>query len=263
MKTPIFQVDAFTHQPFRGNPAAVCILDSPRPDAWMLAVAQEMNLSETAFLLPEEGMYRLRWFTPAVEEKLCGHATLASAHVLWESGKLKPDETARFNTLSGVLTASKYGSLIELNFPATPPEPVETPPLLLDALKVSPLYVGKSPFDYLVEVADDETVRNLQPNMTLMREMDIRGIIITSRSKDPKYDFISRFFAPHDGIDEDPVTGSAHCCLGPYWREKLGKTSFNAYQASRRGGMIAVRLEGNRTILGGEAVTVMGGELYC
>jgi len=262
MKTTIFQVDAFTHDPFRGNPAAVCILDSPRPDAWMLAVAREMNLSETAFLLPEEGAYRLRWFTPAVEEKLCGHATLASAHVLWESGKLKPGETALFNTLSGVLTASKFGSLIELNFPSTPPEPVETPPFLLDALGVSPLYVGKSPFDYLVEVADDEIVRNLHPNMTLLREIDIRGIIITSVSTNPKYDFISRFFAPHDGIDEDPVTGSAHCCLGPYWNEKLGKTSFKAYQASPRGGIVAVRLEGNRIILGGEAVTVMGGELY-
>ena len=262
MKTPIFQVDAFTHDPFRGNPAAVCILDSPRSDAWMLAVAQEMNLSETAFLLAEGEGYRLRWFTPAVEEKLCGHATLASAHVLWESGKLNPGAIALFNTLSGVLTAAKFDSLIELNFPSNPPEPVDPPLFLLDALGVSPLFVGKSPFDYLVEVAEDEIIKNLQPDMTLLRKIDTRGIIITSRSTDPKFDFISRFFAPHDGIDEDPVTGSAHCCLGPYWKEKLGKSSFNAYQASPRGGIVAVRLEGNRIILGGEAVTVMGGELY-
>jgi PhzF family phenazine biosynthesis protein len=257
----IYQVDAFTDKPFAGNPAAVCILPEPRDEGWMQNVAREMNLSETAFLLRREDGFDLRWFTPAVEVDLCGHGTLASAHILWEVGLLDAGEQARFHTRSGLLTAERKGEEIELNFPATPDEPADAPPRLGEALGVSFNNIGRSTFDYLVEVDSEEVVRNLRPDFTLLRTLSIRGIMVTSVATSPGYDFVSRFFAPGAGIDEDPVTGSAHCCLGPYWSRKLGKETFVAYQASERGGVVRVRLAGDRVYLGGRAVTVLRGEL--
>ncbi len=258
----LLQVDAFTSEPFRGNPAAVCLLDGERDDAWMQSVAAEMNLSETAFLRPREDGFSLRWFTPAVEVALCGHATLASAHALWEEGILAPDRQARFHTKSGLLTADRNGEWIELDFPATREERADPPPGLLESLGVpNPIYVGRNKFDYLVEVASEEVVRGLEPDHTQLRRIPARGVIVTSRASGQKADFVSRFFAPGSGIDEDPVTGSAHCCLTPYWSARLGKTEMTGFQASARGGLVRVRLDGDRVKLGGRAVTVLRGTL--
>lgn len=261
MKQTIVQVDAFTNTPFAGNPAAVCVLPAPVEDEWMRQVAREMNLSETAFLLKQDEGYSLRWFTPAVEIDLCGHATLASAHVLWSEGHLPVGEEARFHTRSGLLTAHQQGDWIVLNFPATPGQPESAPEGLIEALGAKAVSVQKTRFDYLVEVASDAEVRNLAPDVTGLRQLPVRGVIVTSRSDDPAYDFVSRFFCPGAGVDEDPVTGSAHCALAPFWSDRLGKTEFLAYQASKRGGVLKVTLEGDRVFLSGQAVTVLRGEL--
>jgi PhzF family phenazine biosynthesis protein len=260
MPIPLYQVDAFTDRPFAGNSAAVCLLSESMDDQWMQAVAMEMNLSETAFLLREADGYRLRWFTPKIEVALCGHATLASAHVLWTEGHVRGGSIG-FYTKSGLLTATSRNGLIELDFPSKPPTESSPPPGLLDALGVSAVCVGRNQFDYLVEVASEELVRQLSPDFTRLSQIDVRGVIVTARSGNPRYDFVSRFFAPRAGVDEDPVTGSAHCCLGPYWRDRLGKSEFTAFQASGRGGIVHVRVAGDRTILGGHAVTVLRGEL--
>jgi PhzF family phenazine biosynthesis protein len=257
----ITQVDAFTNRPFAGNPAAVCILPKPAEPSWMLDVAREMNLAETAFLVRQKDGYDLRWFTPAIEIDLCGHATLASAHVLWEEGHLSPNTQARFHTRSGVLTADRNDSWIELDFPATPAAAAPAPPVLVEALGAKPRFVGRSRFDYLVEVDDEATVRRLAPNLDGLARVEARGVIVTSRAEKGTYDFVSRFFAPQSGVPEDPVTGSAHCALTPYWSAKLGKTELVAYQASPRGGELRVRLDGDRVRLGGQAVTVLRGEL--
>jgi predicted PhzF superfamily epimerase YddE/YHI9 len=257
MKQPIYQVDAFTSRPFTGNPAAVCILSGPADESWMQSVAMEMNLSETAFLHEQEDGYSLRWFTPAAEVALCGHATLASAHILWETGLLSPEETARFHTRSGLLTARPFDEWIELDFPATPPLPAEEPPDLGPALGVQPLSIWQNRFDYLVEVGEPGAVRSLQPDFSALARLPVRGVIVTSRSDRPEYDFISRFFAPAVGVNEDPVTGSAHCCLTPFWGERLGKTEMTAFQASPRGGVVKVRQSGPRVLLCGQAITVM------
>jgi PhzF family phenazine biosynthesis protein len=259
----IVQVDAFTNKPFAGNPAAVCVMPAPREDAWMRDVAREMNLSETAFLHPMDSGFSLRWFTPAIEVALCGHATLASAHVLWQDGHLPHGATARFQTKSGLLTAVQSDDWIEMDFPATPNEPVEAPPRLLEALGLKPVFVGKNKFDYLIEADSESTLRALEPDHSLLRKLPVRGIIVTARGSNhgSGYDFVSRFFAPGSGIDEDPVTGSAHCALGPYWADKLGKTQLRAFQASARGGEVGIRLENDRAILRGQAVTVMHGDL--
>ena len=261
MGVPIYQVDAFTEKPFSGNPAAVCLLPQAREAAWMQAVAKEMNLSETAFLLKQEDGYNLRWFTPAVEVDLCGHATLASAHILWETGILRREEQARFHTRSGLLTAVSKGGEIELNFPAKTEEPADAPAGLLEALKVKAKYIGKSKFDYLVQVDSEETVRGLKPDFNALKNIPVRGVIVTSRAVSPGYDFISRFFAPAAGVNEDPVTGSAHCTLGPFWSRHLGKEDFLAYQASERGGTLRVRVAGDRVHLCGRAVTIFQGEM--
>jgi PhzF family phenazine biosynthesis protein len=261
MAQTIFQVDSFTDKPFAGNPAGVCILSEARGEGWMQNVAREMNLSETAFLVRQEDGFNLRWFTPAVEVDLCGHATLASAHILWETGHLKPEEQARFHTRSGLLTAERKGDWIEMNFPATLEEPAEAPAGLIEALGVPAAYVGKNRFDYLVEVDSEEVVRNMQPDFGLLAKVAARGIIVTSIPSTQDYDFVSRFFAPQAGVNEDPVTGSAHCCLGPYWSKRLGQNQFVACQASARGGIIHVRVDGDRVYLGGQAVTVLRGEL--
>jgi PhzF family phenazine biosynthesis protein len=257
----MLQIDAFTAAPFAGNPAAVCFLDHERHPSWMQSVAAEMNLSETAFLLPEGDGYRLRWFTPAAEVRLCGHATLASAHALWETGRLPLDATARFYTLSGLLTAQRCADWIELNFPARPPEPVEVPGLA-EALAVIPLALYKDADDYMVVVATEAEVRLLNPDIPAIKELPVRGVIVTARSTTDGLDFISRFFAPRVGVNEDPVTGSAHCCLTPYWAGVLNKNELIAYQASKRGGVIHVRLEGDRVVLAGQAVTVFSAQWF-
>ena len=258
----LLQIDAFADQPFRGNPAAVCLLDRERDEKWMQNVGAEMNLSETAFLLPKNDGWSLRWFTPSVEVALCGHATLASAHALWEENLLAPGETAKFHTKSGLLTARQRDGLIELDFPATPEEKTEAPPDLLQALGIaSPRYVGRDKFDFLVEVDSEDALRRLKPNHAALRLIPVRGVIVTSRASNGEYDFVSRFFAPGSGVDEDPVTGSAHCRLAPYWSERLGKKEFVAYQASARGGVLRVRLDGDRVKIAGRAITVLRGEL--
>lgn len=228
----------------------------------MQHVAAEMNLAETAFLLKADDGYSLRWFTPAIEVDLCGHATLASAHALWTENILPANETARFHTRSGLLTAAHDGDLIELDFPATANHPEAAPAGLLESLGVAnPLYVGRNKFDYLVEVGSEDELRALDPDHASLRKIKVRGAIVTTRGANGKYDFVSRFFAPGSGVDEDPVTGSAHCALAPYWSAKLGKNDFTAFQASPRGGELRVRLAGDRVKLAGSAVTILRGEL--
>ena len=261
MTAPILQIDAFTSQPFAGNPAAVCILGAQVDGVWMQRVAREMNLSETAFLRRQDEGFELRWFTPAVEVDLCGHATLASAHALWELGHLRGDEMARFHTRSGLLTAERRNDWIELDFPATPPVEAPPPPGLLAAIGVSPTYVGRSRFDYILEVDNETVVRDVRPDFAALRGVETRGVIVTSRSSTPERDFVSRFFAPAAGVDEDPVTGSAHCCLTPFWSARLKKDAMVAHQISARGGILRVRIEGARVRLSGQAVTVLRGEL--
>jgi PhzF family phenazine biosynthesis protein len=258
----VVQVDAFTDRPFSGNPAAVIVLDEPGDAGWMQNVALEMNLSETAFLVRrQDGDFDLRWFTPAIEVDLCGHATLASAHVLWEEGHLQPDVQARFHTRSGVLTADRKSGSIVLDFPATPEQKTEPPEGLVESLGLRAAYVGKNSFDYLVLVDGEAAVRALTPDFGALGAIRARGIIVTARASSPGFDFVSRFFAPAAGINEDPVTGSAHTTLGPFWSTRLGKTSFVARQVSPRGGVVEVELAGDRVLLGGRAVTVLRGEL--
>jgi PhzF family phenazine biosynthesis protein len=262
VKLNIHVVDAFTNQPFKGNPAAVCILKKPLDDRSRQDVAREMNLSETAFLEKRaDGSYTLRWFTPAVEVDLCGHATLASAHILWETGELASGKRAAFHTRSGILYAEQQAEWIEMDFPSEPEKPADAPFELIGALGVKALYTGRNRFDYLIELDSEDTLRSLNPDVTRLKKVDMRGVIVTSRSRSSDYDFVSRFFAPAVGVDEDPVTGSAHCCLGPYWGGKLGKTSLSAYQASSRGGVLRVGLKDDRVLIGGQAVTVLRAEL--
>ena len=261
MGLTIVQVDAFTDTPFAGNPAAVCLLPEPRDERWMQNVAQEMNLSETAFLHRREDGFDLRWFTPAVEVDLCGHATLASAHVLWEDGHLRPDEQARFFTKSGLLTARRDGEWIELDLPVEAEEPVEVPADLVRALAITPKYVGKNRFNYVVEIDSEAAVREVKPDFSLLQTLPVQGVIVTSLSASPDFDFVCRYFAPAAGINEDPVTGSAYCCLGPFWQQRLKKDAFLAQQVSPRGGIVRVRLSGDRVLLGGKAITVLRAEL--
>ncbi len=261
---PLWQVDAFADRPFTGNPAAVCVLESERDDAWLQAVAQEMNLSETAFLRQRSDGFELRWFTPEVEVDLCGHATLAAAHALWENGFAAASEPLRFHTRSGELTAVQRGELIELDFPATPVVESPAPAGLLESLGLESAgvaFTGRTKFDRLLTLDSAARVRLLWPNFAQLAAVDTRGVIVTARSDDPRYDFISRFFGPAVGINEDPVTGSAHCALVFYWAAQLDKKSFTAYQASARGGVVKVTLRGDRALLAGRAVTVLKCEL--
>lgn len=258
----IYQVDAFAEEIFKGNPAGVCILERAADEEWMQNIAMEMNLSETAFLYPLNEGYNLRWFTPEAEVDLCGHATLASAHILWETGILNKKEDAVFFTKSGRLSARKDGEYILLNFPSEADKQVEVPEGLIECLGVQILYVGKNRMDYIVEVENDEVARKLKPNFEMMKKIDTRGIIVTSLSSDARYDFVSRFFVPSIGINEDPVTGSAHCCLAPFWEKRLNKKEFMAYQVSKRGGELIVSLSENedRVYIGGKAITVFCAE---
>ena len=315
MTIPIFHVDSFTDRPFAGNPAAVCLLESPADESWMQSIAAEMNLSETAFVVgrrpgaahdagrrpgaahdagsrpgaahdagrrpgaahdagrrpgaahdvsPATDGYHLRWFTPAAEVDLCGHATLAAAHVLWETGQLPAWESARFLTKSGLLTCEREGAWIRMDFPATLAQPADPPPALVAALGYPKLiFSGRTRFDYLLVLADEAAVRALSPDFARMSELDnVRGVIATAPSQSPDFDFVSRFFAPAVGVPEDPVTGSAHCALAPYWAERLGKTEMVAWQASQRGGCVKVRVaQGDRVHLAGQAVTILRGTL--
>ena len=265
MPLTLLQIDAFAKRPYSGNPAAVCLLDDERDAQWMQAVAGEMNLSETAFVRPVRDGFDLRWFTPTVEVDLCGHATLAAAHALWSEGRVAEDAEIRFQTRSGVLTAARNGDLTELDFPATRPVPADLDEAQIrnlgDLLGVVPREVGRSAFDLLVDVESESDVRAARPDFRRLAELDCRGVIVTSASEDGRFDFVSRFFAPGAGVDEDPVTGSAHCCLGPYWGERLGKSEMTAFQASSRGGVVRVRVSGERVFLGGHAVIVMRGTL--
>jgi len=258
MDIPFYQVDAFTGKPFRGNPAAVCIVDDTVTAELMQQIAAENNLSETAFVSPKNGQFNLRWFTPVVEVPLCGHATLATAHTLFETGLASTAGIITFNTASGVLTARQQDGWIELNFPAISGEPVQLPDEIRDILQVNPVQTIAVDNRYLVEVATEAEVLAVKPDFSRLAKY--RKVIVTAKANSTsEFDFISRFFAPVIGINEDPVTGAAHCCLTPYWAQQLGKTTMLAYQASARGGVLKLRLEGNRTILGGEAVTVIKG----
>ena len=261
----ILQVDAFTNQPFAGNPAAVCVLPTAVDEDWMQSVAAEMNLSETAFLYPHEQGYHLRWFTPSAEVELCGHATLASAHVLWSEGYLAADEEARFYTKSGLLTATQANDWIRLNFPVQPLDPVSISPELSKSLRglqpVAVAYGGKAEANYLVELPSADYVRSLQPDFAMMRLLPAHGVIVTALSEEADIDFVSRYFAPAIGINEDPVTGSAHCSLAAYWQPKLNKSDFWAKQVSLRGGVLQVQLRGDRVLISGQAITVLKGTL--
>lgn len=265
---PLLQIDAFADRPFAGNSAAVCLLEQAAPESWMQAFAGEMNLAETAYVRPippdDRGeRFELRWFTPEVEVPLCGHATLAAAHALCSEGRATLDETIRFVTKSGELTASQNGDLIELDFPATPAAPCDADSALLAALGIErALFVGRTSVeDTLLVLESAEQVRNLRPDFRRLATLSGRGVMATAPSDEATYDFVSRFFAPGVGIDEDPVTGSAHCCLGPYWAERLDRRELIGRQASRRGGTVRVRLAGDRVRLGGKAITIFRGSL--
>jgi len=266
MGIKISQVDAFTDRPFAGNPAAVCVLSEPADDCWMQNVAAEMNLSETAFARRLSGAkFNLRWFTPRKEVDLCGHATLATSHVLWEEGHLPPGEPALFDTRSGLLTARPGPAGIELDFPSEPvAQEIKDPRELAElnsALGAPIRFAGRNRFDLLVELDQADQVRSLRPDIRRLEQFPVRGVIVTGRSRSPECDFVSRFFAPRVGVDEDPVCGSAHCCLGPYWAEKIGRPDLVAHQVSCRGGVVKMRVEGPRVVLIGRAVTVLRGEL--
>lgn len=261
MSYELYIVDAFTNERFKGNPAAICLLEQPQPESWLQQVAAEMNLPETAFIVPGEKSFDLRWFTPVAEVDLCGHATLATAHVLWETGKLPEQEMARFMTRSGILTAKLDGAWIEMDFPAEPPEAAIAPEELVQGLGLIPRYVGRNRMDYFVEVDSEDTVRTLRPDFAMLARLEARGVIVTSRSTGSAYDFVSRAFYPGTGIDEDPVTGSAHCALAPYWAKRLRKNRLVGYQASKRGGIVKVKPDGDRVYLSGQAVTVLRGQL--
>jgi PhzF family phenazine biosynthesis protein len=259
----VLTIDAFTAEPFRGNPACVCLLETEPPESWMRSVAAEMNLSETAFLLPDDDAWRLRWFTPTTEVQLCGHATLASAHALWETGRLQPEEPARFDTRSGRLTARRDGDWIEMDFPSLPVDAGPLPAEAVAALRLEPVGThrtrGEGQPNYLVEVASEADVRGCTPDFGALRRVEA-GVIVTARS-DAEHDFVSRYFAGFYGVDEDPVTGSAHCSLMPFWAERLGRRRLVGFQASARGGLVRCSQKGDRVGLGGQAVTVLRGEL--
>lgn len=264
MSLPIYVVDAFASEPFTGNPAGVCLLDQPRDAGWLQSIAAEMNHAETAFVLWQGAAWSLRWFTPKLEVDLCGHATLASAHVLWESGRLGLEHPAHFDTRSGRLTCVRRGAWIEMDFPAEPPiDDADALAELAAALGVQGNVIGgkRNRMDYLVEVGDEPTLRGIAPDFGRLARLPVRGVIVTARAQDARFDFVSRFFAPAVGVNEDPVTGSAHCCLGPYWSAKLRRTEMVGYQASTRGGTVRVSVCGDRVKLAGQAVSVLHGQL--
>lgn len=258
---PVYQVDAFADKPFGGNPAAVVFLMGPRTDKWLQAFAAEMNLSETAYFMRKGDAYQLRWFTPTTEVALCGHATLAAAHVIWETELLMPDEEIRFSTLSGLLKAKKDGDWIALDFPAEAPEATPASKSLAKALGAPIVWSGQNRMDWFLELESEADVRKLDPDMSAVKALGNRGVIVTAAADDPDspYHFVSRFFGPAVGVNEDPVTGSAHCALAPYWSAKLDRSALVGYQASERGGTVRVRSRGSRVELKGKAITIFQG----
>jgi PhzF family phenazine biosynthesis protein len=261
----LYHVDAFTEVPFKGNPAAVCIIEDDHSDQWMLQVSADMNLSETAFIRKQTDGYGLKWFTPKKEVSLCGHATLATAHILWEEGLINPTERIELHTLSGKLTANRNGKVILLDFPARKVSPIENSNSISLAIGDVPtftnIFITERGTIYLLEYDDEKIVRDLHPDFNELLKTDARSVIVTSRSSSTEYDFVSRYFAPAVGINEDPVTGSSHCCLAPYWAAKLGKVILTGYQASPRGGFVQCKYIGDRVQIGGKAVTISKGEL--
>lgn len=257
----LIQVDAFTAKPFAGNPAAVCMLDSERDATWMQEVAAEMNLSETAFVSRRVDGFDLRWFTPSIEVDLCGHATLASAHALWEEDEARREDSITFHSRSGPLICHLRSDRIEMDFPARPVEEAEAPEGMIEALGVEPRSVWRSAVSYLVELGSEDEVREAQPDFAALGAIPDAWACITAASGTNGFDFVSRFFGPQAGIDEDPVTGSAHCALADFWSKRSGRTQFRAYQCSKRGGVVHAALDGDRVRLGGQAVTVFRGEL--
>ena len=259
--TQYFVVDAFTDRPFAGNPAGVVFLEKWKDNEWLQNVAMEMNLSETAFLAANDNGFDLRWFTPKAEVDLCGHATLASAVILAELGRLADRSRVTFATKSGALTIERYGSLFLMNFPALTAAPCQAPPGLLESLGEKALYIGRSKFDFLIEFESENMIRSIAPNFNALANVKCRGVVVTARSDNRQFDFVSRFFAPAVGINEDPVTGSAHCILGPYWSSRLGKSKMVGFQASSRGGVVDVELRGERVVLGGRGVVFARGNI--
>jgi PhzF family phenazine biosynthesis protein len=262
MELKLFTVDAFTDKPFAGNPAAVCIVENELTETQMKNIAFEMNLAETAFVRKKGDIYGLRWFTPESEVDLCGHATLATSHILWQTGLHDKSETISYDTRSGILKANRVNDKIVLDFPADPEHAVDIPDALVKTLGARPVYLGMAKWSYVAEMDSEDTVRKVVPDFILMKTLEAWGVIITARSKSPEFDFISRFFAPGKGVQEDPVTGSAHCALGPYWMKKLGKNEMRAFQASERGGVLDVKVDGDRIKLSGNAVTVIEGKFH-
>jgi PhzF family phenazine biosynthesis protein len=261
MPLPLYHVDAFTDRPFSGNPAVVCLLDAPAEPDWMRQVAAEMNLSEAAFVVPIDGGFGLRWFTPEVEVDLCGHATLAAAHVLWETGRLPREATARFHTRSGWLTAAFHDRWITLDFPALPIAAGSVPDEAVSALGIEPAFTGTCGARWVVEATSEEVVHAVRPDFLRLRALKGRSLMVTAAARPGAgYDFVTRYFAPWVGVDEDPVTGSAHCALGPFWAARLGRSALTAYQASARGGVLRVEAAGDRVRLSGQAVTVVSGQ---
>jgi PhzF family phenazine biosynthesis protein len=263
MAVPIYVVDAFTSRPFAGNPASVCLLKEPAAEAWMQRVASEMNHAETAFVVPQSDGFGLRWFTPTTEVDLCGHATLASAHVLWETGQLDIHDAAQFSTKSGLLTCTRHGYGIQMDFPAEPAHAATIDSAaIVSALNLAgpPKFVGENRMDLFVEIESEEALHAVDPDEGELRAFDRRGVIVTALASRSDCDFVSRFFAPSAGVAEDPVTGSAHCCLGPYWAERLGKSDLVGFQCSQRGGSVRVAVRGDRVLLQGHAVTTLIGE---
>jgi len=253
---PLYQVDAFTNEPFKGNPAAVCLLKKARPEEWMRALAAEMNLSETAFVLPQGEEFNLHWFTPTTEMDLCGHATLASAHTLWEAGVISPEKKIRFRTRSGLLTITRQRDWIEMDFPARSWCSVSENEGVIDAIGTVPEEVYQSGDNLLFIYESEKTVRNLKPNFSALKTYEYHGVIVSSPADSPQFDFVSRFFAPAIEVDEDPVTGSSHCTLAPFWGERLRKVIMTAAQVSKRGGELKLRVSAERVYISGQAVTV-------
>ncbi len=261
MEIPILQIDAFAAEPFTGNPAAVCLTATEPKAVWMQQVAAEMNLSETAFTWPSGDGFGLRWFTPIAEVDLCGHATLATAHALWETGILSNGFPAIFHTRSGRLTAKQNGRFIEMDFPSEPAIPCKPTEALSMSLGTDLLWCGQNQFDYLVQVADEPAVLELLPDLSLLAKLDRRGVIVTAEANSAEANFVSRFFCPALGISEDPVTGSAHCCLAPFWSKRIGREKLVGFQASKRGGYVYCTMNGDRVLLSGQAITVFSGKI--
>ena len=258
----IFQVDAFTTQPFKGNPAGVCILDYEPSVIWMQNIAMEMNLSETAFVFPGKDCRMIRFYTPEAEISLCGHATLSASHILYERGIVKNSEEIRFSSKAGELRIKKQADWITMNFPSYPVEKMNIPSAFEKLTGIGPVELYRTAHGWSLALLKNESeVRNLRPNYSNMKDSEFGDLIVTAPSSDPEFDFCVRCFAPALGIDEDPVTGSAHCALVPFWNMKTGRTDFHSHQVSKRGGVLKVSLKGNRVEISGQAKTIFKADL--